>query len=376
MPTYDVTIPYTEITARRARWAAAQRLERVEPVPVFTPFHSRFFVGQLDLPPERYFRDARAMLGCQLWWRAWVLNNVRSDFHDLAFWADQGDYGESWALGCELAFDEHSPWIKTHPVRDEADLVALERRDPLDNPAIAHEARMREQMAELAEDYVLRFADGVQIRPAEGIRPRNSTVGLFTLARDLRGPEIYVDIKQRPHLVHRLMAIVTEKTIQRLEWIRREFNYPMQDVFINDDSAASLSPRDYREFVLPYNLHFKNHFGGTCTLHCCGPATHLVSIWADELGVDIMWNFSFETDRHRVAGYMGGKAVLMGNVNWKLIALGTPDEVYRDALDVLQTFASYGGHILSTPNIAPGAPLQNINAMYRAAQDFAPNRTG
>ena len=133
-----------------------------------------------------------------------------------------------------------------------------------------------------------------------------------------------------------------------------------------DDSPAMLSADDYREFVLPYNLRFKRHFGGKCTVHCCGRANHLVPIWADELEVDVFWNFSYETDRRKMAEYMGGKTVLIGNVNWRLVSQGTPEDVYADALDVLETFAPYGGHILSTTNIAPGTSAKNVNAMCRA----------
>ena len=231
---------------------------------------------------------------------------------------------------------------------------------------------MRQQMTALAPDYRLRFADGVEICPAERMRPGpQSGTGIITLAEDLRGQDLYLDLKLRPEFVHRLMTIVTDKTIRRLEGIRREHGYPAEGSFLNDDSAAGISPRDYREFVLPYNQRFRSHLGGKCALHCCGPANHLVPFWTDDLRVDLLWNFSFETDRKLVARRLGGKATLMGNVNWKLITMGTPEEVHRDATEVLETFDPLGGHILSTTNIAPGTPLENINTMHAAAADFA-----
>lgn len=368
---FDVHIPYHEIEERQTRWQKALRFEKTDRVPVLTPFHSRYFVSMLGISANKYFWDAETMLYCQVFWKAWVLNNILSDFSDLEARVDQGHYTESWALGCELGFDDHEPWIKSHPVKTEKDLTALEQRDILDNAAIEHEVAMRQQMMELADRYVLRFADGTEVYPAANMRPPRGTVGLFTLATDLRGPDIYLDIKLRPDFAHRLMEIVTGKVIQRWEWLAREFNYPLEGIYICDDSAASLSPQDYRQFVLPYNQRFKERFGGPCTVHCCGRAGHLVPIWADELGVDVLWNFSYETDRRKVAQYMAGKTVLVGNVNWKLICQGTPDEVRADALDVLQTFAAHGGHILSTTNIAPGTDPVNINAMYQAVEAYS-----
>jgi hypothetical protein len=43
------------------------------------------------------------------------------------------------------------------------------------------------------------------------------------VATDLRGPDIYLDLYDRPNFVHALMEIVFEKTIERLEWVRRNF---------------------------------------------------------------------------------------------------------------------------------------------------------
>jgi uroporphyrinogen-III decarboxylase len=200
------------------------------------------------------------------------------------------------------------------------------------------------------------------------MKPPNGTVGLFTLAADLRGAQIYLDTITNPALVERLMDIVTDKVIQRLEHVRREYGYPFADSYICDDASAQLSPGAYRRFVLPYNRRLKEHFGGKLTLHCCGRAGHLVPIWADELGVDILWNFSYETDRRKVAQRMGGKTVLVGNVNWKLVNAGTPEEVYADALDAIEVFSAHGGHILSSPNIPPSVSAENLNAMTRAAK--------
>lgn len=151
--------------------------------------------------------------------------------------------------------------------------------------------------------------------------------------------------------------------------MRREFGFPFRDIYICDDSAAMLSPRDYQEFVLPYNRCYKEHFGGHYMVHCDGPADHLIPLWA-KLGADRFWNFSYETSRQKMAEHFGGKAVLVGNINWQKIAYGAPDDVYADTLNALEIFAPYGGYIVSTPNIPPGAPVENTNAMHRAVLDY------
>jgi hypothetical protein len=247
----EVNLPYGEILARQERWEKTYRFEKTDRVPVLTPFHSRYFVAMLGITPEQYFWDSEVMLSTQMYWKAWILNHIHSDYFDINARVDQGHYGESWALGCELGFDDYEPWIKSHPVGDEKDLAALERRDILDNSAVEHEATMRQRMMDMADQYVLRFADGTEIHPATEIKPSIESLGLFTLAADLRGPEIYLDIRLQPDFVHRLMEIVTATVIRRLEWIKQTFGYPFEDVYICDDSSAMLSPDDYRKFVLP-----------------------------------------------------------------------------------------------------------------------------
>ena len=351
----DVNLPYEEILARRDPLDRAYRFKKLTVFRFWHLFTPVFTWKNLEKALQRKrILDPEVMLEVQCQGKAWVLNNVQTDFTELDIGAvDMGHYYESWALGCELDFDDFPRGSKSHPIRTEQDLTALAAIDINDNPMTVHEDKMRKRMTELAGDYALRFADDKLVYPAEGIRPPNGTVGLFTLAADLRGSEIYLDTMTNPDMVERLMEIVTDKVIQRLSFVRREFGYPVDGSYICDDASAQLSPAAYRRFVLPYNRRLKEHFGGKLTLHCCGRAGHLVPIWANELGVDILWNFSFETDRRKVAQLMGGKAALIGNVNWKLINAGTQDEIYSDARDTIEVFCPYGGHILSAPNIRP-----------------------
>jgi uroporphyrinogen-III decarboxylase len=68
---------------------------------------------------------------------------------------------------------------------------------------------------------------------------------------------------------------------------------------------------------------------------------------------------------------MGGKVVLLGNVSPVLIARGTPQQVKEATRKVIEKLAPYGGLIVQDGNnIAPGSPVENINAMMQAATEF------
>jgi uroporphyrinogen decarboxylase len=66
---------------------------------------------------------------------------------------------------------------------------------------------------------------------------------------------------------------------------------------------------------------------------------------------------------------MGGRVVLIGNVNPMLIESGTPEQVREATRKVIEKLGPYRGLIIQDGNnIPPGAPLENINAMMEAAE--------
>ena len=55
-----------------------------------------------------------------------------------------------------------------------------------------------------------------------------------------------------------------------------------------------------------------------------------------------------------------------------LIEKGTPEQVNDATRVVLEKLAPYGGLIIQDGNnIAPGTPVENINAMTEAAEDYS-----
>jgi uroporphyrinogen decarboxylase len=68
---------------------------------------------------------------------------------------------------------------------------------------------------------------------------------------------------------------------------------------------------------------------------------------------------------------MGGRVVLLGNVNPMLIRDGTPAEVRDATRRVIEVLGPSRGLIVQDGNnIPPGSPLANINAMMEAAERY------
>jgi len=371
MPEIRIEVDYAELRQRAARLAKALALQPVDRPPLWPIFLCRYWLHLFGISYQDYFSNPELMLSTQLRWKKWLFENIYTDETSLHVIVDLQHHGAAWALGCELAFDADHPWIKSHPLKGPEDLEGLRRRDILDNEAIRYESQMRGRMQALAEDYPLRFADGEVIYPAREMKPYLGSTAVFTLAADLRGPQIYLDIKENPGFVKDLMEIVLEKSVQLALALRQQGGLSRGTTYLCDDSAGVLSPRDYREFVLPYNFRFLQALGRPCWLHCDAKADHLLEIFAEEIRPDCFFAFGHQTNRRLVAQHFGGKAAISGNINPVIIHRGTPEQVFRETLECLEIFAPHAGYIVQDgANIAPGSPMENINAMYRAALHF------
>jgi uroporphyrinogen-III decarboxylase len=103
----------------------------------------------------------------------------------------------------------------------------------------------------------------------------------------------------------------------------------------------------------------------------CGRSGHLLEIFRDDLAIHELQGFGYEVDLDRIAEVLGGRVVLLGNVNPMLIHAGTPDEVRAATRRVLDKLAPLGGLIVQDGNnIPPGSPVANINAMMAAAEEW------
>jgi uroporphyrinogen decarboxylase len=103
----------------------------------------------------------------------------------------------------------------------------------------------------------------------------------------------------------------------------------------------------------------------------CGRSDHLLEVFRDGLRIDELQGFGWQVDVERVAEVLGGRVVLLGNVNPMLVRDGTAEEVRRAARKVIERLAPLGGFIVQDGNnIPPGSPLRNINAMMEAAETW------
>ena len=373
----EIGVPVEEIEARRARVEAARRFERPDRVPVIPAIAHRFLVPQVGVRFRDYYADPETMLRTQILAQKWLMENVRTDAYAITgpwtgAWTDFQNAFEAGSLGVEIVFpDDDIPWVGRGWVAGEADLRRLEAMDFVHSGLNARQTAYRRRMMEVADKYPVRFLGGEVFHPGANPSLTHTSDGPFGVAGALMGPtELFLAVKERPDFVRELLRVVTDKLIEWLDFCWAEEKLPVpKDFAWTDDLAVSLSAADFRDVVLPSEKRLRFHFDGRLSLHMCGRSDHLLEIFRDDLAIHELQGFGYEVDLDRIGEALGGRVVLLGNVDPRLIRSGTPDDVRRATRRVLDKLAPRGGLIVQDGNnVPPGSPLANINAMMEAAE--------
>jgi len=376
-PVIEINVSVDELAARRERVERARRFEPPDRVPVIPAIAHRFLVPQVGVRFRDYYGDPETMLRTQILAQKWLLENVRTDAHVITgpwvgAWTDFQNSFEAGSLGVEVVFpDDNIPWIGRGWVAGEADLRRLEAMDFIHSGLNARQAAYRKAMIAVAGKYPVRFLGGEIFYPGANPALTHTSDGPFGVAGDLMGKmEIFLAVKERPDFVRELLRIVTGKLIEYLDFCWAEEKLPVpKDFAWTDDLAVSLSAETFRDVVLPSEKRLRFHFDGRASLHMCGRTDHLLEIFRDDLAIHELQGFGYEVDLDRIGRVLGGKVVLIGNVNPMLIHAGTPDQVREATRRVIAKLGPYGGLIVQDGNnIPPGSPLANINAMMEAAE--------
>lgn len=375
----EIGITIDEIEERRVRVQKAKRFELPDRVPVIPALAHRFLVPMTGTSFRDYYNDAETMLRIQILAQKWLMEHIRTDAYDITgawvgAWTDFQNTFEAGSLGCEVIFpDDDIPWVGNGWVRTDQDLKRLEEIDFVHNGLNQRQIDYRKTMMDVAEKYPVRFQGGPIFYPAMNPNLTHTSDGPFGVAGDLMGQEeLFRAVYERPDFVRELLRIVTEKLIAYLDFCQTEEQLPApRDFAWTDDLAVSLPDTLYQELVLPFEKMLRFHFDGYVSLHMCGSSDHLLNTFVDELKINEFQGFGYQVDLDHVASVMAGRVVLLGNVNPMVIHSGSPQDVRDATRRVIEKLAQCRGLIVQDGNnIPPGSPLENINAMMEAAEQF------
>ena len=375
----EIAVPIEEIEARKQRVEKTKRFETPDRVPIIPAIAHRLLIPQVGVKFRDYYNDPETMLKTQIMAQKWLMENICTDAYSITgawvgAWTDFQNTFEAGSLGCEVVFPEDDiPWVGNGWVKNDHDLKKLEELDFIHTGLNAKQLVYRKAMIEVAEKYPVRFQGGPIFYPGANPSLTHTSDGPFGVAGDLMGQtELFIAVYERPDFVRELLQIVTDKLIQYLDfcWDEEKLSLP-KDFAWTDDLAVGLSAEIYRDIVLPYEKKLRFHFDGYVCLHMCGKTDHLLKIFRDELQINEYQGFGYEVDLDWIGEIMGGRVVLIGNVNPMLIHSGTPEQVREATRSVIEKLAPYKGLIIQDGNnIPPGSPVVNINSMMDAAEMY------
>ena len=136
-------------------------------------------------------------------------------------------------------------------------------------------------------------------------------------------------------------------------------------------SGDLIRPSDFEKYVLPADIKVKERLAGRCPnylIHVCGKTDKLVSIVAGaHMGV-----FSVDSiDMVKAQQDAAKGCALFGNLNpAQILVAKSADEVYQISKTLCEQMKPFGGFILAPGcDLAPTIPLENLQAMARAASE-------
>jgi len=111
--------------------------------------------------------------------------------------------------------------------------------------------------------------------------------GPMDLCEMVWGSGIFVDILDRPELVHRILGLLTDTYIEFMkewdavvgthtrDWATHWSMMHRGKIMIRTDSGMNLSPEIYDEFIRPYDQRLLKELGGGA-VHFCGRGSHYI----------------------------------------------------------------------------------------------------
>lgn len=196
--------------------------------------------------------------------------------------------------------------------------------------------------------------------------------GPLTLAGHIYGVEkLMRGIYKDPAAVHRVLEFTTELCYRYLKLF---ISAGAQIVSIADPTSSGdlISRQQFQDFTLPYlkkAVAKLNNSGAAVVIHICGNITNHLDL-IPESGAQII-SVDYKVDLSQVREKVGFWMAFAGNMNpVGVMQNAAPAEVMAVCRDCIAKAGPGSSYILMPGcDIPPGVPLENIQAMVRAARE-------
>ena len=373
-----INVSVEELDSRINLITRAKKGEKLERYPVMVDISDFSYADIYGIDYDTYLSDPVKHAEAQITGKKWVFENLKTDITGFYVGPQQGAFPS--LFGAPLV--KHSgnrtwiqPWIK-----GPEDLKKLEEID-IENTGIeVANTEWKNIFKNVADDYPVQFKNGEVFYPlsSQGLPLVGATEDPLTVAVDLMGADnFFMACVTEPEFVRDFINIITDKLCAVITKNEKASGFN-GEVFVSSDYAPMLSPEMYADFVVPSLVKIKNTISGPMRLHHCDVPGQLVDIILSEIKPEIINGFKSKHDliggMKVMAEKVGDKAYLEPYLDGTVMMHQTYDEIYNDALSVIELFDSHNCRFhlgAMSADCHPVDKLTNLNAVMQASVDYS-----
>lgn len=327
--------------------------ERSDRHAVFHYYTYPFFQSMTGVDLNDFFHNPEATLKCEIQ----TFEQIEGIGNPLP---DMGSVPVASGLGGVVKFDD-AGFISVHPNPNIASAATVEDLDWLE-PGDPYGDNYMGKALESLQYMVDNCPEGYRINP-------HPIQGAYTTGANIRGiSEFCIDTLIQPEFVKKILALVIETQIRFLK-AQEKILGSLSHVLVGDDLSAFLSEPVYREFILPtYSALFEAFPDTPFWLHNDSTARHVAPAIGDS-GMKA-WHYHPDIAPQDALELTGGRVTLLGGLSPLDLQKWTAEETYEKSIEVLKSFGGNRKFVLAAGGSVNQVPVENIMAMFRAADDF------
>jgi uroporphyrinogen-III decarboxylase len=372
-----INISTDELAMRKIRVDKANNFEKTDR-PVLLCYVDIFqYLRKHGIECEDYLTSPEIHIKAQLDFQKELLENFSTDQYSINPTIDMFVTRLANAFGCDIEFIRGSLPCTRQWVKDENDLLKLEKMDVCNNGLFLAEKDFRKYALDNAKKYPVELADGNVVYPLESMKtPKFDCEGIVSTAQLLMGmEEFFIACYDRPEFVHKLLDIITNKYIEHWADLVKEFNVSeVKELILADDTATFLNFEMFEEFCIPYMKRVRNTFPeAKAMLHFCMAVPEYVDLFGKEIPINAYTGFKPRSGIHSIKKsyepvnkLLGNKILLYPDTDPCIVETATCDEVYNEVIDILEVFKDTKGVIVSFSTWS----AEKSKAGMKACEDF------
>ena len=367
----DIVVPEDVIESnpkRTERFEKTKRFEKTDRVPVYAGYYMDAMLVGSGNRFSQMLKGPQEQMDCLILNQKWRMENVRDDFPlNLNSIVIEPNFGalRGVEFPMEIKWNGDDMPKSIHLINDVEEIDDLVVPSP-DTGVNALRIEYFKKMKERVGDYDIRL-NGEEIELKVDL---NHPGGPIPSAFGICGPNLFMWMMLDPDRIHKLLEITTKSHLQVIDYFDQlTGREPGHWVWAGCDTGEMISPKMFKEFVVPYYLKIWEVQHRPRVFHMCGNIDHLLEIIRDELDIDVLEHFGFPTDRKKLADTFSGKTLMRGGPHPALIKDGPKDKIIDECVDYITTLGQKGGYMLAEgATVVPGTPLENIDAMVEASK--------